>query len=265
MHPTLQRLDDLAVHLGADTTVLAVLGLGSAGQQNNRFDDHSDIDFFVIVADRATQQRYLDSIHWLSGFGGHVIYDFAHDPNGRKALFEDGLLVEYAIFTPAELDSISCRGARLVWGRSTFVLRETSARPVTAFDTIDFHLNEALTNLYVGLHREIRGERLSAMRFIQFHAVDRILALERLDPTTVWPQPDHFDATRRVERVVGDRTLPLAQMVPGYSHNACAATASLRWLRRRHEPAPAITAAIKALIERVTVIGTACPETRGMS
>lgn len=252
MHPTLKRLDDLAAELRVDPAVLAILGLGSAGQQTNRFDDHSDIDFFVIVTDQVTKQRYLDSTHWLSSFGGRVIYDFVNDPNGRKALFQDGLFLEYAIFTTPELESIPFRGARVVWSRPTFTLHETTAPPAPALDTIDVHLNEALTNLYVGLHRELRGERLTAMRFIQVYAVDRILALERLNPTTVWSQPDPFEATRRVERVVSDRELPLHQMIPGYSHNAHAAAASLHWLCRIYEPAPAITTAIQALIDQVT-------------
>jgi hypothetical protein len=34
-----------------------------------------------------------------------------------------------------------------------------------------------LTNLYVGLGRFHRGEKLSALRFIQHHAVDRFLEL----------------------------------------------------------------------------------------
>ena len=38
-------------------------------------------------------------------------------------------------------------------------------------------LGEALTNLYVGMAREKRGEKLSAMRFIQGYAVDRLLEL----------------------------------------------------------------------------------------
>lgn len=56
----------------------------------------------------------------------------------------------------AELARVSLSGARVVW---------------------EFHLNEALTDLYVGLHRELRGERLNAARFIQSYAVDRVIAL----------------------------------------------------------------------------------------
>ncbi|WP_162802892.1 hypothetical protein [Ornithinimicrobium avium] len=43
MHPNLLRLDDLAVHVSTDPHVKAVLGLGSAGVQTHRFDDHSEV------------------------------------------------------------------------------------------------------------------------------------------------------------------------------------------------------------------------------
>ena len=90
---------------------------------------------------------------------------------------------EYAIFTPKQLAALPVTGARVVWSRGSYdPLAIGAAVPaVTAIDTVDFHLNEALTNLYVGLHRELRGEHLAAMRFIQVYAVDRVLALVRLD------------------------------------------------------------------------------------
>ena len=59
MHPNLLRLDDLAVHVATDPHVQAVLGLGSAGVQTHRFDDHSDIDFFLVVDTAATERRAL--------------------------------------------------------------------------------------------------------------------------------------------------------------------------------------------------------------
>jgi hypothetical protein len=111
---TLRRLDHLAEHLSRDAGVQAVLGLGSAGVETSRFDEHSDIDFFLVVDDVETKSRYLADPAWLGGFGGQVAYSFVHDPNGRKALFEDGLFVEYAIFTPAELAPLPFAGARVV-------------------------------------------------------------------------------------------------------------------------------------------------------
>ena len=249
MHSTLARLDDLALSLTPDPEVLAVLGLGSAGLEHSRFDDHSDIDFWLVVADASVKQRYLGHQDWLSGFGGRVSYSFVNDPNGRKALFEDGLFLEYAIFTPEELRLLAFTGARVVWQRRGIPL-DLDDHPgpgaPTAIDTVEFHVNEALTNLFVGLHRELRGERLTALRFIQVHAVDRLLALLRLDPTRRWTLRDPFEATRRVESSFGD--LPLHRMVPGYDDNKAAAHATLEWLTARYETDPAIVDAVRGLL-----------------
>jgi hypothetical protein len=249
MHPTLRRLDRLAAHVSGDPAVEAVLGLGSAGAETDRFDDHSDIDFFLVVSDRDAKQRYLDDIGWLSGFGGELVYDFVNDPNGRKALFADGLFLEYAVFTAEELPSIPFHAARTVWITPGFTLPEPGPGHRSPLDTEEFHLNEALTNLFVGLHRELRGERLAATRFIQVYAVDRVLALQRLGATTAPEQADPFDPTRRVERRLVDAVLPLERMIPGYEGNIDAAAATLEWLRMHFAPAPSIIAAVEALIE----------------
>ena len=107
----------------------------------------------------------------------------------------------------------------MVWSRPAFVLPPTNRPPAASIDTVEFHVNEALTNLYVGLHRHLRGEDLTAMRFIQVYAVDRILALVRLSPTTVLDQPDPFEATRRIESAEPAAAWPLADMVSGFADN----------------------------------------------
>lgn len=249
MHPNLLRLDDLAAHVATDPHVQAVLGLGSAGVETHRFDDHSDIDFFLITDTTDTKERYVQDTSWLQGFGGQVAYSFVNDPNGRKALLADGLFLEYAIFTPKQLAALPVTGARVVWSRGSYdPLAIGAAVPaVTAIDTVDFHLNEALTNLYVGLHRELRGEHLAAMRFIQVYAVDRVLALVRLDPATALDHPDPFEASRRIERASLPEGLPLHQMIPGYTDNLDAARAVLVWLTAHHDTDPVIVAAIREL------------------
>jgi hypothetical protein len=253
IHPNLMRLDRLAAHVATDPHVQAVLGLGSAGVETHRFDDHSDIDFFVVVDTTETKQRYLQETSWLQGFGGQVAYSFVNDPNGRKALLADGLFLEYAIFTPDQLAALPVSGARVVWSRGRYdpLARGAALPPATAIDTVDFHVNEALTNLYVGLLRELRGEHLAAMRFIQVYAVDRVLALVRLDPATALDHPDHFDATRRIERSCRPGDLPLHRMVPGYTRNLDAARAVLAWLTAHHETDPVIVAAIRGLATRL--------------
>jgi hypothetical protein len=93
-------------------------------------------------------------------------------------------------------------------------------------------VNEAVTNLYVGLHRDARGERLSATRLIQQHAVDRLLTyLELTTPGS--PRQDPFAVERGAETRFGPDVLPLSDIVVGYDRNREAALVILEWLESR--------------------------------
>ncbi|MFI6451255.1 hypothetical protein ACIBF6_06840 [Streptosporangium amethystogenes] len=245
----LRRLDDLAAHLATRGDALALLGLGSAGAEHDRLDEHSDLDFFIVVED-AAKPRYLESIDWLRT-PCPVAYSFANDRNGRKALFADGIFVEYAIFTLDELARLPFHGARVVWRRDDAPadLADYGTPPAgPRYDTVEFHLNEALTNLYVGLHRELRGERLAAARFIQSFAVDRVIALLHLTSARVHHRRDPFEPSRRVEQAYSPDVLPLAEMVPGYEHNRQAASVTLAWLEERFAVDTVIADAVRRLL-----------------
>lgn len=249
MHDMLRRLDDLGAHLATREDALALIGLGSAGAELDRFDEHSDLDFFVIVDDGA-KARYLESIDWLQA-AFPVAYSFANTRDGRKALFADGIFAEYAVFTVEELTRLPHAGARIVWQRDDAPAGLADGAPPPAdpaVGTIEFHLNEALTNLYVGLHRELRGERLSAARFIQSHAVDGLIALLHLTSPQAGHRRDPFDSSRRVEQAYPPDVLPLAAMVPGYEHNREGAQAILAWLEQRFSVDPTIAGAIRKLL-----------------
>lgn len=197
----MRRLDDIAGQLVAREDVVAVLGLGSAGVETDRFDDHSDLDVFVIV-DEGSVDRYAGDVDWLAAVHP-VAFHFANERHGRKVLFDDGLFVEYAVFTLSGLTRLPFAGARVVWQRDDAppgLAQSAIVAPGPPFDTVEFHLGEALTNLYVGLHRELRGERLTATRFIQVFAVDHVLALLRLTEPHRAHRRDVFEATRRVEQ-----------------------------------------------------------------
>jgi hypothetical protein len=250
MHPDLllRRLDAIGDHVSTRVGALALIGLGSSGAETARLDEHSDLDFFVIVED-GVQASYLAQISWLEAVAP-VAYSFANSPYGRKLLYADGVFCEYAVFTPAELATARYAAGRIVWSRpGTDFPLESVPTPPPHEQTPEFHLNEALTNLFVGLHRELRGERLTASRFIQVYAVDRVLTLLRL-AGSAGRFPDRFEPSRRAEQAVTAETLPLAELVPGYRGNAEAARVMLSWLEARYAVDPAIAGAIRDLLDR---------------
>jgi hypothetical protein len=103
-----------------------------------------------------------------------------------------------------------------------------------------------VTNLYVGLHRDARGERLSATRLIQHHAVDRLMTfLELTTPGS--PRQDAFALERGVEKRFGPDVLPLSRIVVGYDRNAEAALVILEWLEARVDVDSTLAAEIRRL------------------
>ncbi|HVS85622.1 MAG TPA: hypothetical protein VHD91_08315 [Gaiellaceae bacterium] len=246
----LRRLDEIGEELARRGDAIALLGLGSSGTDIDRMDEHSDLDFFAIVEDAAVP-RYLESIDWLEAVHP-VAYSFRNTVDGRKALFADGIFCEYAVFGVEQLAGIAFTRGRIVWQRADAPAGlEIPRRQPPEPDDGDagFHVNEALTQLYVGLHRELRGERLAAMRLIQVHAVDRaarLLALERPDA----PQQDAFALERGIERRFPADEFPLASFAQGYERNRESALALLAWLEEHGEVDATLAAAVRELASR---------------
>jgi hypothetical protein len=226
----LARLDALGGVFRDRGDVIALLGLGSVGTDLGRLDEHSDLDFFV-VADDGANEAYKSNLDWLNV--APVAYCFENSVHGCKVLWEDGLYAEYAVFTMDELKAGSYTGARVVWARDNAPAGiEQLGVPLepSPYATPAYQVGEMLTNLYVGLHRELRGERLAAMRLIQVHAVDRLLTYLDLTGQASGGRQDPFAVERGAERRLD---APLAKLVPGYEHNRDAALAMLDWLEER--------------------------------
>ena len=83
----------------------------------------------------------------------------------------------------------------------------------------------------MGLQRWHRGEKLSAARFVQGHALDRLIELDALRQTP--PPGDPFNRERRLEQRQPALAAELPLLVPGYEHTPAAARALLHALRQR--------------------------------
>ena len=243
-------LDRLGAELDRRGDAVALLGLGSVGRDLHRLDEHSDADFFVVVDDAATRDRYLAAIDWLEA-AHPVVWSFENSGAGRKALLEGDLFAEYAVFSLAEMDTAGYPPGRLHWSRADAPAGlELPKTPVPQPDSLEHQVGEAITNLYVGLHRDLRGERLTATRFIQGYAVDRWITILGHLGLGHGAQQDVFVIDRGAERRFGPDLLPLADLVPGYERNAHAAATLLRLLEAHVDLDPTIVAAVRDLITR---------------
>ncbi len=241
----LRRLDAIAESVAAYEQSMAVVGVGSVGTQQDRLDEYSDLDFFVVVQE-GVKERFIDDLGWLARVHP-IAFSFQNTIDGYKVLFEDGIYAEFAVFEPAEIAKIPAADLRVVWHCDSFdpeILKFRSPERSTA--TVEFLVGEALTNLYVGLCRLARGERLSAYRFIQGHALDCLLQLAPRVQKPVPSPEDGFDRTRRFELRFPDLARSLPDALQGYERSAESALAILSFLEGNFVVDPSIKAAILA-------------------
>lgn len=232
----LARLDDIGAALRQSGHALALIGLGSVGLERNRLDNYSDLDFFVIV-EPGHKARYIDRLDWLEA-AHPLAWHFQNTVDGHKALMRDGVFCEFAVFEQQELDAIPFAPGRVVWRRPDVeesIAMPRRPTPDARLPDEGWIVGEALSCLYVGLQRWHRGERLSAARMVQGHALDRLIELDALrvanaaSPASV----DPFSRERRLEQRQPDLATELPQLVPGYSFTPRAALAILAALERR--------------------------------
>ena len=179
-----------------------------------------------------------------------VAYHFMNTADGYKLLYEDGVFCEMAVFDESQLTGIPFSAGRIVWkvnkisddiATPKLPLPDMSPRPEA------WILGEALTNLYVGLLRDQRGETLTAMRFIQHFALDRTIELAQRLEEKKDAHVDPFTPERRLEQRLPQFAQHLPSMAQGYEKNKASAVAILDFLEDHFELNTKMVQAIRQL------------------
>ncbi|SEU09814.1 hypothetical protein [Paenibacillus sp. NFR01] len=249
----LERLNEIGRTLERKGGALVLLGVGSVGVETARMDEYSDLDFFVIV-EPGMKDRYIDRLDWLEDTHP-LAYAFKNSDVGYKVLFEDGIFAEYAVFEERELATAAYTEGRIVWKEArydnTAIAKPAAPLPSQKQDSLDHPLGEALTNLYVGLGRYAREERLSAVRFIQGHAIDRILSVLHLLEPEVDYYPDPFGNERRLEKRFPGFAAKLGDMIQGYDRVPESALCILAFLEEVYPVNQRLSEEIRRLAGRI--------------
>ena len=148
------------------------------------------------------------------------------------------------------MEEIPFAPGRIVWKRDDApeTLRRPAKEPVRAEQKPnEFLIGEAITNLYVGMGRDKRGEKLSAMRFIQGYAVDRLLELANQMEIGQNVTRDIFVNERRFEARHPEMSTEIASWMQGYARNRESALAILSFLEKHFEVNVAMADAIREL------------------
>ncbi|MGZ3672915.1 MAG: hypothetical protein ACXVCO_01280 [Ktedonobacterales bacterium] len=252
----LDRLDAIGASLERSGHALALLGLGSVGDELDRLDEYSDLDFFAIVQP-GFKQAFIGDRSWLERVHP-IAFSFQNTRDGDKVLFADGIYAEYAVFVPDELSQIPAHKGRTIWQAAGFDFDPAamSYQPPAPAEphTVEWITGEILTNLYVGLTRFHRGERLSAARLIQVHAIDRLIELSPHIERPSSASNDPFALERRYEARYPRIAAVLPLFAQGYDHCVESALAILAFLEQ-HTP---VNAAIK---QRILALCEPAPST----
>lgn len=216
-------LERLIASLGADEQVIGVVALGSTAATVREPDRWSDHDLWVVV-EPGSEERYRTDPSWLPDHGRLLLW-LRETEHGMKAVYDDGHMVEVAVFLPDELAVARINCYRVLLDKGGVAAAMRGVRAATEKQIAGEHRSEGyrvgqfVTGLLVGIGRYARGEKISAHEFVKLHAVGHLLALipmvlEPADPVAV----DDLNPWRRVEQAFPEAaariSVALAQDVP---------------------------------------------------
>ncbi|WP_051457525.1 hypothetical protein [Acholeplasma granularum] len=247
MSKLLDRMQLIADGLNKFEDVICLLGLGSL-YETDRLDDYSDLDFFLIVKN-GCKDKFIKDLSWLSNIP--VTYLFKNTPDGYKFFYEDGIYGEFAVFSEEEISKAHYNKGKIFYLKEGYdpILLKTENEPKPKTVYIDYNMNEALTNIYVGLTRLKRGEVSSATTFIQTYAYNNIL--EIID--TIFPKEEGFKDLyvneRRIEFRHSNIFQILSNMKQGYLKNKESAGFIIDFINENLSPNIFIINQIKKLLD----------------
>jgi len=155
---------------------------------------------------------------------------------------ENGVFLEFAIFTESELAKFGIPGLRTIWAREGFVLPKLSEnKPINR--ELTYYVNQGLSNLYVGALRMLRGERLAALVMIERSALSNFLTAYRIKNQIAVEDP--FVIERRAESSLG---LDFKKLAQGYEKLELSLLETLRFAEENFEVNQSIVQAIKELV-----------------
>jgi len=197
--------ESLRVRLEEDPRVLGLVALGSMARQDYEPDRWSDHDFFVITRS-GEQEAFRGDRSWLPR-SDRIVLSYRETPHGVKELYDDGHLVEFAVFDLEQLRLARVNRYRVLLdradvGRRLADLAAGTAAGGEARADDAWLLGQFLTALLSGAARFARGERMSGRLLVESHAMSPLLILlTRHVPSGRRDLSDNLDPFRRFELV----------------------------------------------------------------
>lgn len=199
-------LDRLIDGLTARPDVTGLVLAGSTADRA-RVDEWSDHDFLVTTVSEQAAETMRTNLAWLPDAETLVIA-VREGAHGLKCVYENGAMLEFAVFAPGELLLAHANDFEVALDRGGIgaAMREVAAKPKPLGSTSpEAHAQLFLAHLLIGVGRARRGELLSAGQSVRSHALGSLLALHRMVVVGgADARLDDLDAYRRLETVHPD-------------------------------------------------------------
>ncbi len=158
--------------------VIGLIFLGSAAA-THRVDQYSDQDFFLVVKP-GTGESFRQDLSWLPDHEEIALSPRETD-HGLKVVYQNGDVLEFAVFEDSELELASANDYRVVLDNQdlTHRMAKIAARsvPKPIDRARDYEL--FLSLILIGVNRAQRGELLAAEQHIKSAALDFAIRLIR--------------------------------------------------------------------------------------
>ena len=227
----------LAERLAGDDRVLGLVFLGSAADRDYAPDEWSDHDFFVITKP-GEQEAFRTDRTWVPRPEELVLW-FRETQHGVKALYEDGHLLEFAVFDLDEVGLAAVDRWRVAFDRGGVEerLADVAAQSARPGPDIEYSFRQLVTTALVGAGRHRRGELLTGRFFVHELAVRHFVSLVvAAVPSTRLDTLDRLDRLRRFEVAYPElgRELAALQRLPSGEAAIALLRLADRELRPRH-------------------------------
>ncbi|MGN6798494.1 MAG: hypothetical protein ACTHKS_10110 [Gaiellaceae bacterium] len=162
-------------------------------------DEWSDHDFFLIT-ERGAQESLRQDLSWLPA-RERIAFSFRETEHGLRVLYDDGHLLEFAVFDVEEIALAGVNRYRTLLDRGGVEEACLRVRHDPRPQHDDDHLfGMVLTAALVAVGRGRRGEVLSAAFLVTWGLTYLTRLITRAVPAENTSILDNFDALRRFER-----------------------------------------------------------------
>ncbi len=217
-------VEHLTSHAQTNPDVIGLVALGSTADASRAPDVWSDHDVWVVTHEGAAA-ALRDDPAWLPD-ASRIVGHYPETQHGRSVIYDDGHLLELAVFDDHELEVTKTSDYRVLYDAGGIAQRLAAIADRTMSELApspDHAGARFVTQILIGVGRFGRGEFLSANQLIRELAISSLLeviaaaapnsdpgSLDNIDPRRRFEKA-YPELAARIDHALGDSVVDLAQ------------------------------------------------------